>query len=149
MERKERLKEAFEYLRGKGEVHTQADIADKMKASRPNVSSAFSGDAKCLTDKFLIRFNKAFGRIFSDDWLLHGEGEMLHPLQKVGDISNSNVSGVNVSGTDIHINPDAYSTLLEIVKANQKTTEKFQEQIDRMLSIIEMKYGAEDRGYNK
>jgi len=137
MERKERLKEAFDYLRGKGLVHTQADVADRMKASRPNVSSAFNGDAKCLTDKFLIRFNRAFGQIFKEDWLLHGDGAMLRPTQSIGDISNSNVSGVNVSGTDIHINPDAYSTLLEIVKVNQKTTEKFQEQIDRMLTIIE------------
>lgn len=73
------------------------------------------------------------------DWLLTGEGEMTKPIQQVGDISNSNVAGVNVSGTDIHINPNAYDTLLQIVERNQKVTEKFQEQIDRLINIIEKK----------
>lgn len=71
------------------------------------------------------------------NWLLTGEGDMIRPVQSVGDISNSNVSGVNVNGTEIHINPDAYNTLLKIVENNQKTTEKFQEQIDRLIDIIE------------
>lgn len=76
------------------------------------------------------------------NWLLTGEGEMLKPIQSVGDISNSSVSGVNVNGREIHINPDAYDTLLKIVESNQRTTEKFQEQIDRLISIIEKKYDA-------
>lgn len=79
-------------------------------------------------------------------WLMTGEGEMLKSNQQtVGDISNSNVSGVNVSGTDIHINPNAYDALLKIVEANQKSTEKFQEQIDRLIAIIEKKYDSECR----
>lgn len=85
------------------------------------------------------RISIAFPEL-NTDWLLTGEGEMTKPIQQVGDISNSNVSGVNVSGTDIHINPNAYDTLLQIVERNQKTTEKFQEQIDRLISIIEKNY---------
>lgn len=74
------------------------------------------------------------------DWLLTGNGDMLKPTQSVGDISNSTVSGVNVNGTEIHIsNMDAYDTLLKIVNANQKAVEKFQEQIDRLITIIEKK----------
>lgn len=78
-------------------------------------------------------------------WLLTGEGEMFKPTQSIGDITNSTVSGVNVSGTDIHINPDAYNTLLKIVENNQRATEKFQEQIDRLIAIIESRYGTENR----
>lgn len=70
-------------------------------------------------------------------WLLLGAGEMLKTNQSVGDINGSSVSGVNVNGNDIHINPDAYDTLLKIVHSNQKTTEKFQEQIDRLITVIE------------
>jgi len=70
------------------------------------------------------------------EWLLYGEGEMLR-TQSVGDIVGSNVAGVNVSGTDIQINPNAYDTLLEIVRTSQKSTEKFQEQIDRLLNLLE------------
>lgn len=73
------------------------------------------------------------------DWIINEKGEMLKPNQTIGDISNSNVSGVNVSGHEIHINPNAYDTLIKIVEANQKSTEKFQEQIDRLITIIENK----------
>lgn len=48
-----RLNKGFEYLRSIGMVHTQADVAKAMGASRPNVSSALKGDGKVLTDKFL------------------------------------------------------------------------------------------------
>ena len=85
------------------------------------------------------RISIAFPEL-NTNWLLTGEGDMTKPIQQVGDISNSNVSGVNVSGTEIHINPNAYDTLLQIVERNQKVTEKFQEQIDRLISIIEKKY---------
>lgn len=109
-----------------------------------------------LSNGYISSMRKGFGsdklnnvlNSFPDlnrDWLLYGEGEMIKPIQSVGDISNSNVVGVNVSGKDVHVNPDAYNTLLKIVEVNQKTTLKFQEQIDRLLSIIESKYGTENR----
>jgi hypothetical protein len=41
------------------------------------VSSAFNGDEKCLTDRFLHRFNNAFCGIFNLDWLINGNGDML------------------------------------------------------------------------
>lgn len=72
-----RLKEAFEYLKSRGYVHTQKDLAERMGATPPNVSSAFKGDPKILTDSFVNRFNNAFGDIFSTDWLETGEGNML------------------------------------------------------------------------
>lgn len=71
-----RLHKGFEYLRNIGMVHTQADVAKAMGASRPNVSSALKGDEKVLTDKFLKRFANAFD-VLSQDWLLTGEGPML------------------------------------------------------------------------
>lgn len=142
MEKHERIKAAYEYLRNIGKVHTQQDIADSMGMKKESVSRAFSGNENYLTDKFLNKFNFTFGNIFNMDWLLNEEGEMLYPSQSVGDISNSTVSGVNVNGREIHIaSPEAYHTLLKIVETNQKTTEKFQEQIDRLLTIIEKKYG--------
>lgn len=71
-----RLNKGYEYLRSIGMVHTQADVAKAMGASRPNVSSALKGDGKVLTDKFLKRFANAFD-VLSQDWLLTGEGPML------------------------------------------------------------------------
>ena len=85
MGRNDRLKEAFEFLRSNGKVHTQKDLAVQMGATRPNVSGAFKGDPKILTDKFIKRFNNAFGDIFNLNWLLEGEGEMLN------DTTNNNI----------------------------------------------------------
>ncbi len=85
MDRNDRLKEAFEFLRSNGKVHTQKDLAVQMGATRPNVSGAFKGDPKILTDKFIKRFNNAFGDIFNLNWLLEGEGEMLN------DTTNNNI----------------------------------------------------------
>ena len=140
MERKERFKSAVDYLKNNGLVHKQKDVAEKMGSTEPNISAALRGVGTVLTDKFLYRFNRAFGSIFEDNWLKKGEGQMLKATQTVGDINNSNVSGVNVNGNGIQINPNAYDTLLKIVENNQRSTEKFQEQIDRLLSIIEIKY---------
>lgn len=100
-----RLNKGFEYLRSIGMVHTQADVAKAMGASRPNVSSALKGDGKVLTDKFLKRFANAFD-VLSQDWLLTGEGPMLTSdssgsvhQQSSGDNSpNVNGSGNVVGG---------------------------------------------------
>nr|DAX66388.1 MAG TPA: repressor protein CI [Caudoviricetes sp.] len=77
MERKERFKEAFEYLKSRGSVHTQRDIALKMDSSEGNISKVFKGDERFLTNRFLRRFNEAYGNIFNIEWLIDGVGEML------------------------------------------------------------------------
>ena len=79
----------------------------------------------------------------SFEWLTTGRGKMTNNTQTIGDISNSTVQGVNVNEQ----NGGAYETLLKIVETNQlavsrfqSQTEKFQEQIDRLITIIERKY---------
>ncbi|MBQ7553296.1 MAG: S24 family peptidase [Bacteroidaceae bacterium] len=61
-----------------------------MKASRSNVSAAFNGDLKFLTDNFLRRFNKAYGGLFNDVWLLEGTGEMLASKSIDGTVTMNN-----------------------------------------------------------
>lgn len=78
MNKSDNIKTAFEYLRSIGLVHTQKDLSLQMKASEGNISKALKGDPKILTDKFIKRFNNAFGDIFNLNWLLEGEGEMLN-----------------------------------------------------------------------
>lgn len=91
MERKERLKVAYNHLRNNGAVHTQQDVADKMSKPKSNISSAFKGNEKYLTDNFLRDFCKVFKGI-NEVWLLTGEGAML-----VGDIIQS--GGGNTANT--------------------------------------------------
>ena len=85
MNKKERLNKAVEYLKYNGIVKTQEDIAAKMKAGRPSVSSALSGKESALTDNFIRRFCNVFTEI-SYFWLLRGEGDML---------SNGETKGIN------------------------------------------------------
>lgn len=66
-------------MKYKGIIRSQSDLAEKMNASQPNISAALSGVPRVLTSRFLRRFNEAAENIFSLDWLLNGEGEMLIP----------------------------------------------------------------------
>lgn len=77
MDRKERFHKAYDFLRQKGRIHTQTDLAKEIGSSRSNASAAYNGDPKFLTDNFLRRFNEAFGNVFSLQWLILGEGDML------------------------------------------------------------------------
>ncbi|MFA6718949.1 MAG: S24 family peptidase [Prevotella sp.] len=89
MERSERMKKAYEYLRFQGLAGTQEDVADMLKRQRTNVSSALNGNPKYLTDKFIEDFSKTFGTI-NPNWLITGEGSML--------ISDDNCQADPISG---------------------------------------------------
>jgi len=125
MEKKERINQAFSYLKDNGLVHTQRDLAEKMGATAPNVSSALKGVDNVLTDNFLLRFNNAFGGIFNDNWLLTGEGSML---------SESTTAPADSSSTDLS---SALNKAMDEIVAQRRLTEKSQQQIDRLLSLLE------------
>lgn len=161
MERKERFKEAFEYLKSRGTAHTQRDIALKMDSSEGNISKAMKGDERVLTNRFLRRFNEAYGNIFNIEWLIDGVGEML--VVNNGNIGNlvigdgntntngrgnttnntttntNNYSGCGCGGGDAEntlITSSMYQALFEELSAQRKVTEKAQAQIDTLLDII-------------
>lgn len=81
-----RLTQAIEFLRNKGQARTHEEIASLMAKPRPNVSAAIKGDPKRLTDGFLRRFAKVYSDYINEDWLLSGDGEMakrekqMHPF---------------------------------------------------------------------
>ena len=72
------IKVAFLYLRSKGIVHTQKDVGEAMGVGKENISRAFNGNEDYLTPSFVARFNKAFGDIFNEDYLLGKGGDMLN-----------------------------------------------------------------------
>lgn len=81
MERSDRIKKAFEYLRFQGLAGTQDEVAQKMNRQRTNVSSALNGKERYLTDSFIRAFCKAFD-VINPEWLINGEGEMLIGVDK-------------------------------------------------------------------
>lgn len=84
-----RLDETYRYLVGKKIVSTKKDVAEKMEYDYTTVSSAFNGRKGNLTKNFISAYNKAFGSIFSTDWIIDGVGEMLNDNLPISDpVSN-------------------------------------------------------------
>lgn len=75
----DRIDNAIDYLKGKGVVHTQKDVAEAIGTDKSSLSRALNGDDKYLTERFITRFNRAFGNIFNIDYLLGRAEEMFCP----------------------------------------------------------------------
>lgn len=77
-------------------------------------------------------------RVFPDlnpEWLLTGEGEMLNPTHGITQHQNG---GSNNSQT-ITVGQSEVSKFLDEIAAQRRMTEKAQEQIDRLLTLLENK----------
>lgn len=144
MEIKERINAAYDYLRGIGIVTSQQNVADKMNVRKESVSKAFNGNKSYLTRTFILKFNNAFDNIFNNEWLMEEKGEMLKNNQCVGDIKNSSVHGVNVNGKEIHFecpfDKNSMEFIINMINQNQKNIEIFQEQINRLITLLEKRY---------
>lgn len=73
----------------------------------------------------------------SAEWLMRGEGTMEKVEQQIGDINNSSAIGNNVNGSGNNISHNDLSGMVEIQKEYQAMIKKRDEQIDRLLDIIE------------
>ena len=129
----ERLKSGYLYLKGRGIVHTQQDIANKMGRTKQTVSRAFNGHPLYLTSIFIENFASIFG--LNPEWILTGNGDMLadssqEPQQAA--IVNNQVGNGNHFNSDMTVN----QFMVELA-AQRKLTEKAQEQMDRLITIIE------------
>jgi transcriptional regulator with XRE-family HTH domain len=71
------------------------------------------------------------------DWLLTGEGEMLKNNQQIGDISHSTVVGANVNGNGNKITHNDFADMIELQKGYQDLLKRKDEQIDRLIGLIE------------
>ena len=77
MDKKERFAAIYSFLKNKGKIHNQTELAKAIGASEATISKALKGDEKSLTDSLLNRVNRAFGNIFSFDWMMNGVEPML------------------------------------------------------------------------
>lgn len=94
MERAERIKKAYEYLRFQGLVGTQEEVAKKMNRQRTNVSSALNGEKRYLTDSFVRDFCQTFGTI-NPEWIITGDGPMLTSGDQTINAKGSTITGSN------------------------------------------------------
>lgn len=114
------------YFREKG--ITQEEIAARIGVSQSYVN-ALLNDKKAFGKQQAKRWNELFG--LSVNWLLTGDGNMLSNT-----ITQNNQNGDNIQGTSVTVNKTE-KEYLEIIKRQSEQLSKSQEQIDRLLSIIE------------
>ncbi len=129
MDRKERFEKAYNYLKFQGIIKKQEDVAKTMGATRANVSLALNGNPAVLTDNFLMRFAKAYSGMFSCDWLLTGDGEMLITNELKPEPVNES-AGLSI---------DSSSMLNALLAAKDETISAMQDQIAAKEEIIQAK----------
>lgn len=84
-----------------------------MGATESSLSRALKGDVKYLTDKFIQRFNKAYGNIFNESWLMGAQCDMLaYENEETQPTANKQVQ-VNEDSLDfITAGGEAFSTMI-------------------------------------
>lgn len=127
MEASERIGEILKYLK----VNAK-EFSEKLGYERPQlIYDIQSGKTQNLSSKLVNKIISAFPE-FEKSWLLTGEGEMLKGQTAIGD-HNTQVAGnsnsVNCSGP--------LDKALDEIAAQRRLVAKSQEQIDRLLGIVE------------
>lgn len=82
MNRHDRLKEAYDYLRYQHGIHTQMEMANALQITRSSFSAAMNGNEKYLTKSLFMKICAAFPGVFNLDYLLNGTGTLLATQEK-------------------------------------------------------------------
>lgn len=146
--RKDRFRAAVRYIKASGIATTMKDMAGIVGCSPQSFSSAHNGDERYLNTIFLTRFNDAFGNIFSIDWLLNGNGDMLASGVH-GPVNSSNIIG-NGNSVQQQVHEDPVTAQLRTeneflrkrVGELERRIEKLEEDKQFLKSLIN-KYYAE------
>lgn len=133
MAENQRFKDMFLYLRENKRVRNQQDFTERISSDKTTVSRIMNGHIT-IPNNLFVNISNAFPYI-NVDWLRTGEGEMLRAgyTQNVTESENFTQTG-NVT---VHGDSAALLKVLDELSAQRKLTEKAQEQIDRLISIIE------------
>ena len=126
MDKSVRLNEAYEWLRYRKLVSSKREFAEHIGIDKTNLSSAFNGMEKYLTDNLFIKISEAFPEL-NQDWLLTGEGNMLKE-QSV----STYYENTNQQQNDMNI-----QELLEAIKRRDQQMDEMLSQQGRLIAIIE------------
>jgi len=140
-ETKSRLKQCFAYLKSRAIVFTQQDIADRMGHTKNTISKAFNGYPKYLTATFVNNFAAIFG--LNANWILTGVGNMVDADKEIPDpggtaiVNNQVGNGNHFDNAPVNRFLDELAAQRELTREAQQQLTKSQEQMDRLITIIE------------
>ncbi len=107
-------------------------FSEKLGFERPQVIyDVLKNKTKAISDNLANKIISVFPQ-YSKSWLLTGEGEML----KKPTIVQNNVNGYNLQGQNITLSSDNY---MEIIREKDRQLQKRDEQIDRLITLLEKK----------
>lgn len=72
----QRLLQAIDYLKDKGVIHKQQDIADTLRMGKSRISEALKGKEGKFTKGFIKSFAVAYADYINESWLSTGDGNM-------------------------------------------------------------------------
>lgn len=99
------------------------------------LSNGYVGNMKnTVGRKGLNEIRRAFPDL-NPEWLLTGRGEMINPISGITQSQN----GGNHNSQTVTLAPTDVSRFMDEISAQRRMTEKAQEQIDRLLTLLENK----------
>ncbi len=97
-----RLDTMYQYALTHGLCKNKGNFAELIGVANSNLSKAFKGDERYLTDAFLIRVNNALNNVFSFDWVLNGTPPMMKEQHSNTVVIHNDASGDSVRTGNIN-----------------------------------------------
>lgn len=129
------LNEAYEWLRYKKLVSSKKEFAEHIGIDKTNLSSAFNGMEKYLTDNLFIKISEAFPQL-NRNWLLTGKGNVQKAQSVSTDFENTNQQSEDMNANDF----------LKALAEEQSLTREALAQNARLIGIIERLHGIDGVG---
>jgi len=122
-------------LRYKKLVSSKKEFAEHIGIDKTNLSSAFNGMEKYLTDNLFIKISEAFPQL-NRNWLLTGKGNVQKAQSVSTDFENTNQQSEDMNANDF----------LKALAEEQSLTREALAQNARLIGIIERLHGIDGVG---
>lgn len=129
MDGNQRIKHLINVLKEKKMIRNQQDFVERIGSDKSTISQVTNGK-QSIPNNLFDKIKKAFP-IVSMEWLNTGTGDIFIPS-----ITQHNKNGDNINGQTVTINAET-EKLLEVINSCHEMLKKKDEQINKLLTIIE------------